>query len=361
MPLFIDYHQFDAVTIENVKEAHMADKAVQDDYGVKYHQFWVNENAGTVFCLIEAPDRETCELVHKLAHGNVACAITEVEQGFYKLAMGPHTVKSDGGLVTYHSGEADLGYRSMLVVSIRGVTTAKDSSNLENLLLPNWARKMVLDNFGKFNARVIPWEIDDSLIAAFDDASQAVQCSILLQEKLLKSENQKPNIIFKIGLATAQPVTADGDFFNETLKLSHRLSNAACDNQILISSLTGKLAHVGPDTDPEHLKVVTPSEEKLLSDLINTLESGLFEDKKDIRCICRNIGISRPQLYRKVKTITGRSPNYFIRDLRLNKARTLLQQKSGNVSEVAMEVGYNNLSYFSKCFTEKFGFKPSAI
>ena len=361
MPLFIDYHQFDAVTIEEVKEAHMADKAIQDDYGVKYHQFWVNENAGTVFCLIEAPDRETCELVHKLAHGNVACAITEVEQGFYKLAMGTHTVKSDGGLVAYSSGEADLGYRSMLAISIRGVTTAKDSSNLEDLLLPNWAIKKTLDNFATFHGRAIPWEIDDSLIAAFDDASQAVQCSMRLQKKLLNSENQRPSIIFKIGLATAQPVTTDGDFFNETIKLAHRLSNAASDNQILISSLTGKLAHLGPGTDPELLKVVTPSEEKLLSELINTLESGLFEDKKHIGRICRNIGVSRPQLYRKIKTITGRSPNYFIRDLRLNKARTLLQQKSGNVSEVAMEVGYNNLSYFSKCFTEKFGFKPSAI
>ncbi|MCX2680190.1 DUF4242 domain-containing protein [Galbibacter sp. EGI 63066] len=361
MPLFLDYHQFDSVTIEDVKEAHMVDKAIQDDYGVKYHQFWVNEEAGTVFCLIEVPDKETCELVHQLAHGNVACAITEVKQGVYEVAMGSHTVRSEGGLVTYRSGEVDLGYRSMLVISIRGVTTAKDLSSLENLLSPNWARKITLDNFSTFSGRVIPWEIDDSLIATFDDASQAVQCSKSLQKKLLKSENQEPKVIFKIGLATGQPVTANGDFFNETIKLSHRLSNAVGDNQILISSLTGKLANVGSDTDSERLRVVTPSEEKLLSDLINSLESNLSEDKMNMKNLCKNIGISRPQLYRKVKTITGRSPNYFLRDLRLNKARTLLQQKAGNVTEVAMEVGYNNLSYFSKCFADKFGFKPSAI
>lgn len=361
MPLFIDYHQFDAVTIEDVKEAHIADKSIQDDHGVKYHQFWVNENAGTVFCLMEGPDKETCALVHRLAHGNVACAMTKVEPGFYKLAMGAHTVKSNGGMVTYANGEADLGYRSMMVVSIRAITTARDPSQLESLLLPHWARETVLDKIGTFGGRPIPWEIDDSLIAAFDDASQAVRCSLLLQEKLLDSKNKRPSIIFKIGLATAQPVTAQGDFFNETIKLSQRLCNAACENKILVSSLTGKLAHMDPDTDPGHLKVVTPPEEKLLSDLINTLESALAVGKKDISCICRDLGVSRPQLYRKVKNITGRSPNYFIRDLRLDRARTLLQQKAGNVSEVALEVGYGNLSYFSKCFAQKFGFKPSAI
>ena len=43
MPLFIDYHQFDRVTIDDIKSAHMADLAIQDEYGVKYHQFWVSE------------------------------------------------------------------------------------------------------------------------------------------------------------------------------------------------------------------------------------------------------------------------------------------------------------------------------
>src|SRR6188472_2803424 len=99
MPLYMDFHKFDSITIEDVKTAHMADVAIQDKYGVKYHQFWVNQDAGTVFCLCEGPDKETCELVHQLAHGNKACALTEVESGFYKALMGENHGTDIYGLV----------------------------------------------------------------------------------------------------------------------------------------------------------------------------------------------------------------------------------------------------------------------
>ncbi|HKI88702.1 MAG TPA: DUF4242 domain-containing protein, partial [Draconibacterium sp.] len=79
MPLYMDFHIIPDVTIEDVKSAHMADEEVQHKYGVKYHQFWVNEEAGTVFCLMEGPDKEACTATHQEAHGNVACKIEEVE------------------------------------------------------------------------------------------------------------------------------------------------------------------------------------------------------------------------------------------------------------------------------------------
>ena len=88
MPLFMDFHKFDSITIAEVATAHLADQTVQDKYGVKYHQFWVNQDAGTAFCLTEGPDARTCEMVHQIAHGNVACAMTEVEPGHFKILMG---------------------------------------------------------------------------------------------------------------------------------------------------------------------------------------------------------------------------------------------------------------------------------
>lgn len=360
MPLFLDYHQFDKVTIEDVKEAHIADLAIQDEYGVKYHQFWVNEEAATVFCLMEGPDKETCEMVHRMAHGNIACAMTEVKEGFYKLAMG-NTIKSEGGMVRLRTGEVDLGYRSMLVVSVRGITHARDTADLHQLLLPVWAREMVPEKVRKFDGREVPWEIDDSMIAVFDNARQAVRCATTIQEGFRNNGDKIPRIVYKIGIGTGQPVTINGDFFNTTLMLSHRLSNAADNNQILLSSLTGKLAKVGHAPDSGALRVISPSEEQLITKVFNAIENEFTADELNIEGLCRSIGISRPQLYRKMRAITGRAPNDFLRDLRLDKARTLLHQKSGNVTEVAYEVGYTNPSYFSKCFTEKFGYKPSAI
>mgnify|MGYP003546818225 FL=1 len=76
MPLYMDFHKIENLTVEAVKTAHIADVAIQEKYGVRYHQFWVNELAGTVFCLMEGPDKESCEAVHHEAHGNIACAMS---------------------------------------------------------------------------------------------------------------------------------------------------------------------------------------------------------------------------------------------------------------------------------------------
>lgn len=358
MPLFMDYHQFDKVTIEEVKTAHIADLKIQDEHGVKYHQFWVNEEAGSVFCLMEGPDKETCEHVHRLAHGEVACAITEIQQGFYQLAMG-NTVKSKGGVATYITGEVDVAYRSVLVVSVRAQTSAIDSKDVKNLLMPTWAKELVMEKFGEFDGREIQWGDDDSLIAIFNDAKESYNCANSIQEELSSKPDMNPKIIFKMGLSAGQPVSEHGDFFEKVLKLSHRLCNAARENQLLVSTLVAKLAKIDIYASTMKNRVVVPSEEQLLTDLFSITESGLSDLDMNISSLCKSIGISRPQFYRKITAITGRSPVYFLRDIRLEKARELLQQKTANVTQVAMEVGYSNPSYFTKCYTEKFGFLPS--
>lgn len=81
--LFMDVHNLGAgnVTLEAVAEAHAADLAIQDDYGVEYRHYWVNEEEGKVYCLVSAPDAETAAEVHRQAHGLVADEIHKVEEG----------------------------------------------------------------------------------------------------------------------------------------------------------------------------------------------------------------------------------------------------------------------------------------
>jgi len=81
MPLYMDVHRNVEGDAEAVAEAHRKDVETQESYGVDYKSYWVDEDAGAVFCLFEGPNKEAGERVHKEAHGLVADEIFEVEEG----------------------------------------------------------------------------------------------------------------------------------------------------------------------------------------------------------------------------------------------------------------------------------------
>jgi hypothetical protein len=83
MPLFMDIHEHlpEGATAADVADAHSADLRVQDDYKVNYLKYWVDDAAGKVFCLVDAPDAESAAHVHREAHGLVADRIFVVEEG----------------------------------------------------------------------------------------------------------------------------------------------------------------------------------------------------------------------------------------------------------------------------------------
>lgn len=81
MPLFLDVHSIDGVTMAAVADAHAADLVAQGQYDVRYLRYWVDENAGKVFCLVDAPSAEAATAVHRQAHGLVADDVYEVQEG----------------------------------------------------------------------------------------------------------------------------------------------------------------------------------------------------------------------------------------------------------------------------------------
>ena len=81
MPTYLDIHDIPGVKAADVAGAHAADVRVQGEYGVDYRHYWVDEATGKVFCLVDAPERETATRVHPEAHGLEAQTLYEVEQG----------------------------------------------------------------------------------------------------------------------------------------------------------------------------------------------------------------------------------------------------------------------------------------
>ncbi|MDX6368115.1 MAG: hypothetical protein QOK30_3191 [Nocardioidaceae bacterium] len=82
MPLYMDVHTIsDGVAVDDVAKAHMADLQTQGKYDVNYLRYWVDEDHGKVFCLVEAPSAEAASTVHREAHGLVADEVFQVQEG----------------------------------------------------------------------------------------------------------------------------------------------------------------------------------------------------------------------------------------------------------------------------------------
>lgn len=100
-------------------------------------------------------------------------------------------------------------------------------------------------------------------------------------------------------------------------------------------------------------------DDKFLEHARNVIEKNIGDCDFDVNHFCTSMGMSRMQLFRKLKALLNQTPNELIRNLRLQHAVQLMRQNFGNIAEITYEVGFNNLSYFAKCFKEKYGLLPS--
>jgi ligand-binding sensor domain-containing protein/signal transduction histidine kinase/DNA-binding response OmpR family regulator len=104
---------------------------------------------------------------------------------------------------------------------------------------------------------------------------------------------------------------------------------------------------------------ITSADEKFLERAVAAVEKHMSDSDFSVETFESEMAMSKMQLYRKLKALTDQSPNEFVRHIRLKKAAMLLRQRSGNVAEITYEVGFNNLSYFARCFKEVYGVTPS--
>ena len=104
---------------------------------------------------------------------------------------------------------------------------------------------------------------------------------------------------------------------------------------------------------------VSSAEEVFLQNAMSIIERYLGESSFSVEQLADELNLSRMQLHRKLKSLTNQSATEFVRHVRLKRAANLLAARSATVSEVAFQVGFESLSYFSKSFKEQFGVLPS--
>ncbi len=102
-------------------------------------------------------------------------------------------------------------------------------------------------------------------------------------------------------------------------------------------------------------------DQQLLEHIQQLIEIHLSDASLTVDFIAHHLNLGQHTLARKIKALTGYTPNAFVRLYRLQRARQLLTHKTGNIKEIAFQVGIPNLSYFTKCFKETFGILPSEL
>ena len=243
MPLYMDIHEVNGASPEDIAKAHEADTKVQKQYGVEYVKYWFNEDRGKVFCLCHAPSAEMATRVHGEAHGLVAEKIIEVEPELLEAFMGNGKANDAGAALVPGGAEHDRdpGIRTVLFTDI------VDSTNMTQRLGDAAAMKLielhdaiVRDALAANGGREVK-HTGDGIMASFLSAASAVKCAKRIQEALAERAKAEAPVRVRIGAAAGEPVEHRSDLFGTTVQLAARLCSHAQPEQILVSSMIAEL------------------------------------------------------------------------------------------------------------------------
>ncbi|MDN5213550.1 two-component regulator propeller domain-containing protein [Fulvivirgaceae bacterium BMA12] len=164
----------------------------------------------------------------------------------------------------------------------------------------------------------------------------------------------RTSLIFKMeGLETGADDYITKPFNASLIKV--RARNLITSRKILRKHF---LNRDGMKVEPSNVSY-TSKDELFLNDAIKIVEKNMSDANFTVEYLGRELGMSRMQLYRKLKSLTGFSANEFIRLLRLKRAAQLLNHNQMTISEITYEVGFTDLQYFRSCFKRQYGVNPS--
>ena len=171
----------------------------------------------------------------------------------------------------------------------------------------------------------------------------------LVRQRLAEERRQKTEIL--------EQVEARINFFT---RLSEELKTAVTHRSFEeILYLTNRYLGVKTESKSVEEPSLSAADQKLLKEITEAIEAHLIDTDFNVTTLQKVLCMNGKQLYRKLKTLTGKTPVEYIREIRMNKAATMLKEGKFSVSEVMYSVGFSNSSYFSKCFSKAYGMTPT--
>jgi class 3 adenylate cyclase len=240
MPIFMDRHNIEGETAAGIAEAHRKDLEIQDQYGVKFLTYWFDQERGTTFCLIDAPDAESARQVHEAAHGAMAEDIIPVDLSAVEAFLGRI---SDPPSESRTEATHDGGLRAIMftdIVDSTGLTARLgDRRGVEMIRAhDSLTRRALEDHSGREIKRT-----GDGIMASFQSVTGAVRCGCSIQRAFddfnSKSEEK---LQLRIGIHAGEPVEDDNDLFGVTVHVAARVCKAAAPESVTVSRVVRNLA-----------------------------------------------------------------------------------------------------------------------
>lgn len=362
MPIYLDLHIIPGVTPTQVAEAHVKDVEIQERYCCKTMTYWMDEDKGCVFCLIEAPDQDSVVSLHRKAHGLVPHEIIQVNTDVVKAFLG-RIVDPENAVPQPETNLkvfSDPAFRVVLVI------TTMDTRLLQHKLGKERSQELLLlystivRELSKSHGGREVYLKDDGFVISFIAASEAMECALAIQKKLTTIAGL---LGLRFGLHAGVPVNKSDLIFGSTIRFARFLCTISKDNQVTTSAVVRNLYK---DNDwtltvrQGEIRWLTTTEDHFLESLIDALEKHWHDPEFDVPDFCRVMSTSRPQLYRKCVVVTGMSPNALLREYRLHRSLDFLRNEDRNISQTTFDTGFSSPSYFTKCFQKRFGLQPFA-
>jgi len=389
MPIFMDRHDLpESVTAEEVARLHQEDLKIEHKFGCKGMTYWFDEVRKTAFCLVQAPNKQALQDMHNEAHGAVANRIIEVEPSIVESFLGriEDPVKAQNTDLNIIN---DPAFRILMVVRENRClsekyqndyssaqqdqkTTKYDPATPKTLASCSEQMQQIIKSFDGTEVHS-----DGSReLVSFRSVSDALNSARRLVEYFIDEDTKSAKLTespkgstlrntpeIKIGLSSGLPFEHEEGLFKETIDHAQRLCNAVQGKIIITSDLWDLYESENQNNGllGQEIRTLNQEEERFLHSLMDFLDSSYARADLKVGHFSSNLGLSKAQLYRKVKGLTGKSLNTFLKDYRLEKALELLLNKKGNISEVAFDTGFNSPAYFSKCFSQAYQILPSKL
>lgn len=356
MAIYMDLHVVPGVNAKDVADAHSMDVLMEKEHSCKCLTYWIDELRGYVFCLIDAPDKESVIELHTRAHGLVPNKIIEVEPSLVHAFLGRITdpenaYVTDNGLVILD----DTSFRIIMHVQIEDATILQqNNANVKADAIYSQFKKIAKQEILKNNGREVSNESSE-MIASFVEGEKAVVAAL----KLCEEAKETPALNLRISLHAGEPVMQSDKLFGDTVQMLQRMNTFERKEKLVITSGIRELLSDPSFQQLESVKLYSPKDEWFVNNLFEILESKFQEEQFTMDDCCRSIAMSQSQLYRKTTQLFDLSPNNLLRNYRLLKAKEMLRTTDKSVSQVSFDVGFASASYFTKCFKSYFGLLPA--